>query len=116
MTIKLAVVKTGEQIVARVEEMLLEDKVVGYFFIKPCLVKTTEPKVNKSTGSASLDIKLSPWIPLGKGIRFPVPLDWIVTFIDPVDELHKMYMVDILRETEETQEQSIILTDACEEC
>lgn len=116
MAIKLAVVKTGEQIVTKVEEMLLEDKVVGYFFIKPCLVKTSEPKVNEETGGASFDIKLSPWIALGKGIRFPVPLDWIVTFIDPVDELYKMYTVDILRETEDTQEQSIILTDSCEDC
>lgn len=119
MSIKLAVVKTGEQIVTRVEEMLLEDKVVGYFFIKPCLVKTSDPKINKSTGNASLDIKLSPWIALGKGIRFPVPLDWIVTFVDPVDELHRMYMVDILKETgdvEEPQDQSIVLTDACEDC
>jgi len=116
MAIKLAVVKTGEQIVTKVEEMLLEDKVVGYFFIKPCLVETSDPKVNEETGKASFDIKLSPWIPLGKGIRFPVPLDWIVTFIDPVDELYKMYTVDILRETEETQEQSIILTDSCEDC
>ena len=116
MSIKIAVVKTGEQIISRVEEMLLEEKVVGYFFNKPCLVKTSDPKVNKKNGGASFDINLSPWIPLGRGTRFPVPLDWIVTFIDPVDELHKMYMVDILRETEETQEQSIILTDSCEDC
>ena len=116
MAIKLAVIKTGEQIVTKVEEMLLEDKVVGYFFIKPCLVKTSEPKPNKKTGGASFDINLSPWIALGKGIRFTVPLDWIVTFVDPVDELYTMYSKDVLRETEETQEQSIVLTDSCEDC
>ena len=60
--------------------------------------------------------RLSPWIPLGKGTRFPVPLDWIVTFIDPVDELHQMYTRDILQETEETQEQTVVLTDECEDC
>ena len=35
MANKLAVIKTGEQIITKVEEMILEDKVVGYFFIKP---------------------------------------------------------------------------------
>jgi len=43
-------------------------------------------------------------------------LDWIVTFIDPVDELHQMYTRDILQETEETQEQTVVLTDECEDC
>lgn len=116
MSIKLAVVKTGEQIIAKVEEMLLEDKVVGYFLFKPCIVQTTDPIVNKDTGNASFDIKLSPWIPLGKGSRFPVPLEWIVTFIDPVDDLKSMYQVDVLKTTEEVQEQTIILKDGCEEC
>ena len=116
MTIKLAIVKTGEQIVTKVEEMLLEDKVVGYFFIKPCVVQTSDPIVNKETGGASFDIKLRPWIPLGKGIRVPVPLDWIVTFIDPVDDLNNMYMIDVLKQTEDTQEQSIILKNSCEDC
>lgn len=116
MAIKLAVVKTGEQIIAKVEEMLLEDKVVGYFLQKPCVVNTSEPTVNPESGSASFDIKLTPWIPLGKGIRFPVPLEWIVTFVDPIDDLKSMYMVDVLKEEEESQDQTIVLTDGCEDC
>lgn len=115
MTVKLAVVKTGEQIITDVEEMLLEDKVVGYFFNKPCIVKTGDPEINES-GGASLEIKLSPWIALGKGYRFPVPLDWIVTFVDPVEDLYGMYLRDILKEEEDTQSQSIVVTDGCEDC
>jgi hypothetical protein len=115
MTVKLSVVKTGEQIISDVEEMLLEGKVVGYFFTKPCIVKTGDPTPNE-TGGASLEIKLSPWIALGKGYKFPVPLDWIVTFIDPVDDLLSMYMKDVLQVEEETQSQSIVLTDGCEDC
>ena len=111
MAYKLAVIKTGEQIITTVEEMLLDDKVVGYFFIKPCVVNTSEPIVNKESGGASFDIKLAPWIPLGKGTRFPVPLDWIVTFIDPVDELASMYMNDVLKETEESQEKTIVIPE-----
>jgi len=111
MAIKLAVIKTGEQIISRVEEMLHEDKVVGYFLIKPCIVNTSDPVVDPDTKKASFDINLSPWIPLGKGIRFPVPLEWIVTFIDPVDELRNLYTIDILKEVVETEEQSIIIPE-----
>jgi hypothetical protein len=116
MTIKLAVVKNGDQIITDIEEMLLEDKVVGYFFNKPCLVKTGEPKKDEETGKTSFEINLSPWIALGKGYKVPVPLDWIVTLVDAVEELHGMYLRDILRETEESQSQSIIITDGCEDC
>jgi len=115
MTVKLAVVKTGEQIISDVEEMLLEGKVVGYFFTKPCIVKTGDPEVNER-GGASLEIKLSPWIALGKGYRFPVPLDWIVTFVDAVDDLYNMYMTDILKLDEDIQSQSMVVTDGCEDC
>tara|TARA_A100001234_G_scaffold57934_1_gene49804 strand:+ start:211 stop:567 length:357 start_codon:yes stop_codon:yes gene_type:complete len=118
MTVKLAVVKTGEQIITDVEEMTLDDKVVGYFFNKPCIVNTGTPEKNEETGRTSFDINLSPWIALGKGYKFPVPLDWLVTFVDPVDELNRMYLVDILGEDVEDapQSQSIIVTDGCEDC
>jgi hypothetical protein len=116
MSIKLVVVKTGEQIIAKIEEMILDDRVVGYFLIKPCVVKIEDLNLNKDTGGASFDIKLTPWIPLGKGIRFPVPTDWVVTISEPVDELKLMYQTDILRTTEEIEEQNIVLKDNCEEC
>lgn len=109
MTIKLAVIKTGEQIISKVEEMVHEDKLVGYFMIKPCIVNSTQPKFDQDSKKTTFDINLSPWIPLGKGIRFPVPLDWIVTFIDPVDQLRELYVVDVLKEVEDSQDQSIII-------
>ena len=39
MSIKLLVLKSGEDLVADVQEMVVEDKVVGYFLNKPCVVK-----------------------------------------------------------------------------
>ncbi len=116
MTVKLAVVKTGEQIITDVEEMTLDDKVVGYFFNKLCIVDTGKPEKNKETGRTSFDISLSPWIALGKGYKFPVPLDWLVTFVDPVEELNNMYLVDIMGQEVQDQSQSIIVTDGCEDC
>lgn len=116
MSIKLVVVKSGEQIITRVEEMLFEDRLVGYFFNKPCLIKTSDPIIDKKTKNTSFDIKLSPWISLGKGDRFSVPLDWVVTFVDPIENLRSMYQSDILKTKEDIREQSIVIDDSCEEC
>lgn len=116
MSIKIAVIKTGQQIISKVEEMVYEEKPIGYFFVKPCAIDTTDPILNEETGSTSFNIKLKPWIPLGKGERVPVPLDWIVTLVDPVQELYTMYLNDILKISDEPIENNIVLTDSCEEC
>lgn len=116
MSIKIAVIKTGSQIISKVEEMVYEDKLVGYFFIKPCTIHTTEPVLNKETGKTSFDINLKPWIPLGKSERVTVPLDWVVTLVDPIEDLNKMYLYDILKMSEDVSEHNVILTDNCTDC
>ena len=39
MTVKLSLLKSGEDVIADIEEMILDEKVVGYFFNDPCIVK-----------------------------------------------------------------------------
>ena len=39
MTVKLALLKSGEDIIADVQEMVFDDKVIGYIFNKPCNIK-----------------------------------------------------------------------------
>ena len=39
MTVKLSLLKSGEDVIADIQEMILDDKVVGYFFVNPCVVK-----------------------------------------------------------------------------
>ena len=58
MTIKLMLLKSGEDIIADVSEMSVgEDddrRVVGYFLNKPCIVKMRQPELLTSF-SLSLD-------------------------------------------------------------
>ena len=116
MSIKLIITKQGEQLISKVEEMMYEEKPVGYFLIRPCRILCDGAIEDEDTGVTSLDIRLSPWIPLSKEERVPVPLDWIVTLVEPVSNLKSMYLQDVLKLTEEVQENNIILTDGCEEC
>ena len=39
MTVKLTLLKSGEDVIADVEEMIVSERVVGYFLTNPCVVK-----------------------------------------------------------------------------
>ena len=105
MTIKLVVLKSGEDIIADVTEMAVgEDdnrRIVGYFLEKPCNVKMRNPNVlgNEKEGNtqkAGYEVSLFPWMPLAKEGRIPIPADWLVTMVEPVDKLQEMYLEDVV--------------------
>ena len=87
MTIKLALLKSGEEVISDVAEMVVEEKVVGYIFNYPYAAKLFGglKKGEKNT------IQLSPWLPLSKDVSIPVAMDWIITFVEPVTKLSEMY-------------------------
>jgi hypothetical protein len=92
MTVKLAILKSGENIIADMQEMLLDERVIGYFFDKPCIVKLNRSESEDN----SYAINLYPWIPLSKSDRIPVINDWVISIVDPIDTLNELYIKDIL--------------------
>ena len=105
MAIKLAVLKSGEDVIADIREMMVGDedtpadqkKVVGYYFIKPCGVtlKNKAIDVNESADD-SYELKLFPWCPLAKNDAIPMSTEWVVTLVEPVDKLKEMYETEVL--------------------
>ena len=105
MAVKLAVLKSGEDVIADIREMMVGDedtppekkKVVGYYFIKPCGVtlKNKAIDVNESADD-SYELKLFPWCPLAKNDAIPMSTEWVVTLVDPVDKLKEMYETEVL--------------------
>jgi len=116
MTIKLLLLKSGEDIISDIKEMVIgedEDRrVVGYFLNKPCLVKMRDPSllVEESTEEqkkAAYQVSLYPWMPLSKDSVIPVAADWVVTIVEPIVKLSEMYVEDVLsRGTENDQNSS----------
>ena len=94
MSIKLAILKSGEDVVADIQEMVFEEKVVGYFFNKPCAVKIRK---NGEEEDKSFQISLFPWMPLSKTTKVPITLDCVVTIVDPIETLENMYKRDVLK-------------------
>tara|TARA_R100000655_G_scaffold13657_1_gene30871 strand:+ start:822 stop:1244 length:423 start_codon:yes stop_codon:yes gene_type:complete len=105
MAIKLVVLKSGEDVIADVREMLVGDedtpkekqKVIGYYFIKPCGVTLNNKAINvNDSADGSYELKLFPWCPLAKNDAIPISTDWVVTLVDPVDKLKEMYETQVL--------------------
>lgn len=107
MSIKLALLKSGEDIISDVQEMIIKtddgEKVIGYFFNKPCTVSVRQPEIITESDNApaqhnKFEIKLFPWITLSKDTRIPVPADWVVTIVEPIDKIKEIYENQVLED------------------
>ena len=95
MTVKILLLKSGEDVISDVKEMISpDDKVIGYFLSKPCVIKLL-PK--KSEGDKKeTPISMYPWMPLAKEKEIPLPTDWVVTMVTPIKKVETMYKEDVL--------------------
>ncbi len=103
MTIKLMLLKSGEDIISDVTEMCVgtekERQVIGYYFEKPCVVRMRDPNLIEEEGpkkKSGFAVSLFPWIPLTAENRIPVPADWLITMVEPTAKLKEMYVEDVV--------------------
>ena len=117
MTIKLLLLKSGEDIIADTTEMTVgedEDRrVVGYFLTKPCVVKlinsnpiTKEETDPKSEKKSEFSVTMYPWMPLAREKSIPLTVDWVVTMVTPVEKIYDMYTEDVLNDGQTTEKTS----------
>ena len=101
MTVKLAILKSGEDIVADIKEMLVGEKddakVVGYYLNRPCGVSLNSKALKVDDEKDTYQLKLFPWCPLTKQEKIPIPSDWVVTIVEPIDKITEMYKKEVLR-------------------
>lgn len=101
MSIKLTLLKSGETLISDVKELVSEDsetgnrEAVAYLLNKPhkVAVRTevllTEDVIDDS--KREVQVSLSPWILLSADEDVTIPVDWIVTVIEPVASVKQMY-------------------------
>jgi hypothetical protein len=102
MTVKLALLKSGEDVIADIEEMVLDEKVVGYFFQDPCVVKVLA-KDGGDIGKTPCQLQLTPWMPLTNDKKIPMAADWVITIVEPMPQLKKMYEEGVLKDGKDDQ-------------
>ena len=115
MAIRILVLKSGEDVIADVQEMLSSDeKVIGYFLTRPCVVKLNsigpltpeqaDPK--KPEKKSELSVTMYPWVPLAREKSIPLTSEWVVTMVTPVEKIYNMYVEDILNDGQKTNQTS----------
>jgi hypothetical protein len=95
MSIKLALLKSGETIISDAKELISDEKVCGYLFTNPHKVEIRKSILlvedQQISNGADVEISLSPWIVLAIDKQIPVPPDWIVTIVEPIATIKQMY-------------------------
>tara|TARA_B100000427_G_C15351721_1_gene525782 strand:+ start:312 stop:665 length:354 start_codon:yes stop_codon:yes gene_type:complete len=95
MSIKLALLKSGESLIADTKELISNEKICGYLFSNPHVVEHREKIVlnenENDLDGGDLEVSLTPWIIFSKDDKIPVSPDWLVTIVEPVKELKDLY-------------------------
>ena len=119
MTVKLVLLKSGEDIIADVSEMVVGEegneesppRVIGYYLNRPCVIRMTDsrnlPELQKGNEQKQgYSVSLFPWMPLSKEDKIPIPADWMITMVEPVTKLSQMYDEDIVKNGKDNQSDS----------
>ena len=104
MTIKLALLKSGEDVITDMTEMCVgteeNRRVIGYYFDRPCVFKMRnpqqQPQTDDNTQKAGFEVSLFPWMPLSADKKIPVTADWLITMVEPTAKLKEMYLEDVV--------------------
>jgi hypothetical protein len=87
MSVKLLILKSYEDVIADVKEMMSGDKVIGYLLNRPFVTRLEPEDPTKVT--------FYPYIPLTKQKDIPIPCDWVVSIVEPLDEVKNSYLEQV---------------------
>ena len=93
MSIKLALLKSGEEVISDIAEFRnSDDELVSYLFKKPyCVkIKTSQVLVEQETRPKH-ELAYYKWMSLSKDDDIIVNRDWVVCISEPLDSVKKTY-------------------------
>jgi len=111
MTVKLVLLKSGEKIISDVKEGFLEEKLVCYLLEKPCTIfvngsyKILDEDDEKEGAGNKISISLKSWPPFSNQKIIEMIPSWIVTLVDPTDEIKETYETRVLGLKKEEKEE-----------
>ena len=95
MAVKMILLKTGETLITDAQEVVQDEKVKGYLFKQPQIVRTQEKTMlmeeDTKNSNYELDVILTPWMILSKNQEYVVTTDIVATICDPLDSVMEMH-------------------------
>lgn len=95
MSIKLALLKSGEQVIADIKELVDDSqKVVSLVFSNPYVVQFLTAELlyeEAEVEEINHRVSFSPWLPLAIDKKMAVSSDWVVTIVEPNEWIKRSY-------------------------
>ena len=99
MSVKLTILKTGETLISDMQELVSDKDQAAphaYLLNNPHLVKikekqflTEEEKIDKKIG---INVLMTPWIILSTDKKILLPVDCVMTIVEPIEGVRKMFL------------------------
>ena len=110
MSIKLTLLKTGEQLISDMKELSEEgkDEPKAYLLENPHTVEINEKQFmteeEKKDGDFGINVTLLPWIILSQDNQMIIPFDSVLTIVEPLNSVTQLY-IDKLKAFEMKEEE-----------
>ena len=110
MSIKLTLLKTGEQLISDMKELSEDgkDEPKAYLLENPHTVEINEEQFmteeEKKDGDFGINVTLLPWIILSQDNQMIVPFDSVLTIVEPLNSVTQLY-IDKLKAFEMKEEE-----------
>ena len=99
MSIKLTLLKTGEQLISEMKELVPEgqEQVHAYLLDNPHTVEinekqfVTEEEI-KTGADYGINVSLLPWIILSEDKDMIIPIDSVLTVVEPLESVTQLYL------------------------
>ena len=93
MSIQLALLKSGEEVIADIKEYRdKDDSLVSYLFKDPFAIKVkTSQLLVEEEGTPKHEVIYYKWMSLSKDSDIIVNKDWVVCITDPIDQIKLSY-------------------------
>mgnify|MGYP001289460966 FL=1 len=98
MSIKLTILKSGEQLISDMKELVEEgrDQAHAYLLLNPQLVQINErtfiTEEEKKEGDFGINVSLLPWIVLSKDEKIVIPIESVLTVVEPLESVTQLYL------------------------
>ena len=96
MTVQLLVLKSSEEVIADVKELVLEEngkqKIIGFLLKEPrALSLSRSMTLNEEEDPSRISVNFVKWQPFSDDREFQIPADWVVTICNPIERLKTSY-------------------------
>ena len=98
MAVKLAILQDKEQVIAEIKELVDDGKPVGYMLKSRHRVIINQQYLKENLDDdTKVQVTLTPWILMTEDEEIVIPGNHVVTIVEPIDSIKKMYSEKVER-------------------